>query len=215
MLQNTNTKPFLALAVSYYIDEDQYTDEYNDNVDDNERGQYVSSALLIFNLKTFRLDISQQLEVSTDYSTPSTTAFLNHTTSHNNNNNNNHRDRQMVALALASPTVADIDGNGLMDIIVPTSMGRIYVYHILNGLYLTSQDKFPIQMPYPIEKLILVEDVMGDVNLESFALDNGLNVICFNHNATILWKKSFLHRTSKKVTSLSGMVMTTLSNGHL
>ena len=97
---------------------------------------------------------------------------------------------KLGAFALSSPTIADIDGDGSAEILMGTSMGFLYVMDARN-LYV--RDNWPIQLQYAIESRVLVEDVLGDTNLEIFVADVGGNVFCLDHTGKKLWHRNLLH----------------------
>ena len=107
---------------------------------------------------------------------------------------------KLGAFALSSPTIADIDGDGSSEILMGTSMGFLYVIDARN-LYIN--DKWPIQLQYGIESRVLVEDVIGDTNLEIFVADVGGNVLCLDHNGKKIWHRNLLRssNTNQQVNS--------------
>lgn len=96
---------------------------------------------------------------------------------------------QMSAMCLASPTVADLDGNGDLEVLLGTSMGLVY---LLDARTLMKRDKWPVQMPSPVEHEVVVEDVLGDSKLEVFVSDIGGDVVCVNAMADVLWHLNWL-----------------------
>jgi hypothetical protein len=115
---------------------------------------------------------------------------------------------KLGAFALGSPTVADIDGNGDMDVLIGTSMGMVYCFH---ARHLYKIDGWPIQLEHPVESRILVEDTMGDTNLEVYVSDIGGNVYCFDTKGKILWRRDLL-KSVAKVTDLRGASPMTLGD---
>lgn len=96
---------------------------------------------------------------------------------------------QMSAMCLSSPTVADLDGNGELEVMLGTSMGFVY---LLDARTLTKRDKWPVQMPRPVEHQVVVEDVVGDTNLEAFVADIGGSIVSLSPTAEILWHHNWL-----------------------
>merc|ERR1712218_254822 len=98
-------------------------------------------------------------------------------------------DKNIGAFALSPPSVADIDGNGDEDIIMGASMGIIYCLH---ARHMCNREGWPVQIQNPIESRILLEDVLGDTNLEIFVLDTAGNIYCFNAKGEIIWRRDLI-----------------------
>jgi FG-GAP repeat len=83
----------------------RYYDKQENRADlgDNDISKYVASGIVVFNLDTKQVKWSVDLDVSTDSGT-------------------------FQAYMYSSPTVADLDGDGFLDIIVWTSYGLVYVF---------------------------------------------------------------------------------------
>jgi hypothetical protein len=96
---------------------------------------------------------------------------------------------KLGAFALSSPTVADIDGDGSAEVLMGTSMGFLYVMDARN---LFMKENWPIQLQYGIESRVLVEDVLGDTNLEIFVSDVGGNVFCLDNKGKKIWHRNLL-----------------------
>ncbi|GAX12605.1 hypothetical protein FisN_13Lh065 [Fistulifera solaris] len=96
---------------------------------------------------------------------------------------------KMGAFALGTPTVADLNGDNSMEVLIGTSMGMVYAF---DARHMFKRDHWPIQMPRPVESRILVEDVTGDTNLEVFVADIGGNVACFTSQAKLIWHRSII-----------------------
>jgi len=86
--------------------------------------------------------------------------------------------------------VADIDGDNSSEVLMGTSMGFLYVMDARN---LFVKDNWPVQLQYGIESRVLVEDVLGDTNLEIFVVDIGGNVLCLDHTGKKIWHRNLLH----------------------
>jgi hypothetical protein len=95
----------------------------------------------------------------------------------------------MGAFALSPPTIADIDADGTFDVLMGTSMGVVYAFDARN---IFSRDGFPVQMKHAVESRILVEDVIGDTNLELFVADIGGNVVCLDTKGNVLWNRDLV-----------------------
>jgi len=179
----------LFVAVSYYLDEDEYEGffsykrfENTDRGDETEvqRGMYVANALMVYNIGDyFRWGRQEQLELSGDATAPQNSTLVGSypIVSH---------EAKMGAFALSSPTIADIDGDGTYDVLMGTSLGVVYAFDARN---LFSRDGWPVQMKHAVESRILVEDVLGDTNLEMFVVDIGGNVVCLDRKGSVLWSR--------------------------
>lgn len=112
----------------------------------------------------------------------------------------------MGAFALSTPTVADIDGDGVYEVLLGTSMGFIYA---VDARHLFTKNFWPVQMPFAVESQILVEDVIGDTKLELFAADVGGNIACLSHDGKVLWSRNILRSLKKKeaLTQMSPLML--------
>mmetsp|Transcript_4506 Transcript_4506/g.11353 ORF Transcript_4506/g.11353 Transcript_4506/m.11353 type:complete len:698 (+) Transcript_4506:1017-3110(+) len=199
-LYNTNgeTELLMFVAVSYYYDEDEYEGLFSykrfsetDRGDETEvqRGMYLSNALMIYHFgDNPRWGRQEHLDLSADHSAPVNTTLVGSIELREDNS-------KLGAFALASPTAADIDGDGTMEVILGTSMGFLYVFDARN---IFDKENFPIQMPFGIEHRVLVEDVQGDTNLEMFVADVGANIMCIDHTGKKIWHRNFLQSVAKE-----------------
>lgn len=91
---------------------------------------------------------------------------------------------QFRAYAYSSPTVADLDGDGKLEIIVGTSVGFLYA--------LTHEGKtvagFPLQMG-EIQGQVSVADVNDDGELEIVAADTRGNIAAFSAKGKEMWER--------------------------
>lgn len=82
----------------------------------------------------------------------------------------------------SSPTLADLDHDGKLEVIAATSVGFVYV--------LDSAGKplpgWPVQMG-EIQAQVGVADVNGDGYLELFAADTRGSIAAFDRNGSLLW----------------------------
>ena len=180
----------LFVAVSYYLDEDEYEGFFSykrfkekDHGDETEikRGNYVGSAIMSYILgDSARWSGQTHLDLSTDWSSPSNATLLGSLQIHPDAYNHG-------AFAMSSPTIADLDGDGSVEVLLGTSMGMIYAF---NARTMAKLDNWPVQLKYPIESRILVEDVVGNTALEIFVADIAGNVVCLNFDGTHLWNRN-------------------------
>jgi hypothetical protein len=92
------------------------------------------------------------------------------------------------AWALATPIVIKLDGSDRNHIVVGTSMGLVYAL----DTHLGSKSGWPVQMRHPVEQKIVVEDVVGNTNLEVFVVDAGGDLASLNSDGAVLWARSLL-----------------------
>ncbi|GKY92953.1 hypothetical protein MPSEU_000264200 [Mayamaea pseudoterrestris] len=207
---NDEKEEFLFVPVSYYLDEDEYEgySSYqrfldSDHGDETEvnRGRYVGSALLTYIMgDNPRWSSQQHLDLSTDYSAPENVTIVDGLPEREDGT-------RMGAFALASPTVADVDGDGKLEVVIGTGMGMVYC---LDARTLSKKDNWPVQMRYPIESRIVMEDLVGDAHLELLVADVGGNIACFNYEGKRLWHRNLATSvgvTSHKVSRISPMVL--------
>ena len=180
----------LFLAVSYYLDEDEYQGyfsykrfEETDRGDETEerRGSYVASALMAYMVgEAPRWGSQNHLDLSSDFSAPENVTIVGTMPMHADTT-------RMGAFALATPTVADLDGDGSQEVLIGTSLGMVYLF---DARQLYKRDNWPVQMKGPVESRILVEDVQGDTNLEVFVSDILGNIVCLSHDANVIWQRN-------------------------
>ena len=187
--QNGELETLLFIAVSYYLDEDEYEGFFSykrfrdrDHGDETEvqRGMYLANAIMVYQYGDApRWGRQEHLDLSADHSAPINTTLVGTIPLQQDNT-------KMGAFALASPTVADLDGDGSVEVIMGTSMGLLYV---LDARNLYARDGWPVQFRRGIETRVLVEDVRDDTNLEIFVADVGGTVACLNHKGEKLWHR--------------------------
>lgn len=152
----------LILPVSYFFEPDEYkhAKEEDLQVPRDQLGNFVASALMMYSFDSRRWTTQEHLDLSTDGS-------------------DGHGRR---AFTYNTPTVADLDGDGKMEIIIGTSFGLLY---IMNE-YGIRKSGFPIQMG-EIHAQVAVADVTGNPNLELFAADMDGNVLCLDSEGETVW----------------------------
>jgi hypothetical protein len=129
-----------------------------------------------------RWSSQMHLDLSTDHTAPENVTIVGNLPMRSDTT-------QMSAMCLASPTVADLDASGDFEVLLGTSMGLVY---LLDARTLMKRFNWPVQMPRPVEHQVIVEDVMGNTNLEIFVADIAGNVVCLNPLAEVLWHKNWL-----------------------
>ncbi|KAF5841733.1 hypothetical protein DUNSADRAFT_11513 [Dunaliella salina] len=150
----------IVVAVSYFFDREYYDNPLHmQDLNKLDISKYVGSGVVAFDLRTRRLKWTQHLDLSTD-----TTTYR--------------------AYAYASPTLADINQDGKMEVVVGTSMGFLYVLdHLGKPL-----DGWPLQMA-EIQAQALVMDLNNDGEVEILAADTHGNVACFSRHGEELWMR--------------------------
>ena len=163
------------------------------------RGQYVASAILSYNFDgSGRWSAQTHLDLSTDFSAPENVTMVGEAPVQADTS-------KMGAFALASPTVADIDGDSTFEVVVGTSMGLLYVMEARN---LWKRDNWPVQFPHSIETKPIVEDVVGNTNLEIFVMDTGGNIACLSAQGEVVWNRNIVQSLgSGRLRSSSPLVL--------
>ena len=196
----------ILCAVSYYFDEDECKEDpmssssssssrtgksfgKHANADggdetEEERGRYVASAIMGYNLRWNYWSIQEVLDLSTDWSAPLGDIVSGGTASINSDAHHG-----MGAWALATPIAVKLDGDGKNHIIVGTSMGLVYA---LEAQWHGLRSGWPVQMRHPVEQKVLVEDVVGNTNLEVFVVSTGGDLVSLNADGGVLWARNLL-----------------------
>lgn len=91
---------------------------------------------------------------------------------------------KLKAYIYASPTLADIDSDGSVEIIVGTALGFIYAFD-KSG---TVKNGFPVLMGQ-IQGQVIAEDVNSDGDLELCAVDFRSNLACFDYRGKVVWQR--------------------------
>lgn len=188
----------LLCAVSFYFDEDECKDpsksvgksfgkhanEEGGDETEEQRGRYVANAIMGYNLRWKYWAVQEVLDLSTDWSAPLGDIVKGGTAPLTSNVYSG-----MGAFALASPVTANLDGGDRQHILVGTSMGLIYALEVT---FHNSRTGWPVQMRHPVEQRVVVEDVVGNTNLEVFAVDIGGDVVSLDANGEVLWARNLL-----------------------
>jgi hypothetical protein len=188
----------LLCAVSYYFDEDECKDPSKgigksfgkhanaDGGDETEeqRGRYVANAILGYNLRWKYWSVQEVMDLSTDWSAPLGDIVKGGTTPTTSN-----AYRGMGAFALASPTTVNLDASDKQHILVGTSMGLVYAMEVT---WHNNKKGWPVQMRHPVEQRVVVEDVVGNTNLEVFVVDTGGDIVSLDADGEVLWARNLL-----------------------
>ncbi|GBF89817.1 hypothetical protein Rsub_02521 [Raphidocelis subcapitata] len=150
----------IVIAVSYFYDPDYYDDPaHARELGDTDKSKYLGGGVVAFDLHTRAIKWAQHLDLTTD-----STAFKAH--------------------MFSAPTLADIDRDGKLEIIVGTSVGFVYVLDCWG----TPKRGWPIQMG-EVQGQVLAVDANGDGWLEIFAGDSLGNVALFDRSGKELWER--------------------------
>jgi len=154
----------IVLAVSYFFDPGDYAaDAHRTELAvgrDGDPAKYVASGVAVFDLHSRGLKWTQHLDLSTRYT-------------------------RYKALAYSAPTLADINGDGHLEIILGTSMGFLYVIDPKTG---DTLDGWPVQMG-DIQGQVAVADVDGDGLIEIIATDARGSVAVLKPDGKELWER--------------------------
>jgi hypothetical protein len=154
----------LVVAVSYFFDPGAYAADSGRAAaavgSGGDVANYVASGVVVYDLHTRGVKWSQHLDLSTART-------------------------RYVAHAYAPPTLADVDGDGRLEVIVGTSTGFLYVLDAAAGAAL---EGWPVQMG-DITGQPAVGDLDGDGRLEVVAGDGRGSVAAFRGSGQELWER--------------------------
>lgn len=154
----------LVVAVSYFYDPAVYAANTGRTQillgPNGDPSKYVASGVIVFDLSTRSMKWSQHLDLST-----SATRYK--------------------AMIYGSPTLADVNNDGKLEVIVGTSMGFLYVLNAMTGNVL---DGWPLQMG-DIQGQVAVADINDDGVLELLAGDARGSVVALRPDGTELWER--------------------------
>lgn len=152
--------PEMVVAVSYFFDHEYYGNSENlKELGNIDIGKYLASSIVVFDLDTKQVKWTVELDLSTD--------------------KGNYR-----AYIYSSPTVADLDGDGYMDILVGTSYGLFYVLDHHGNV----RRKFPLEMA-EIQGGVVAADINDDGKIELVTTDTHGNVAAWTVNGEEIWEK--------------------------
>jgi hypothetical protein len=166
----------IVFAVSYFFDKDHYEDPeaFSKIAPDVQLHNYVACGLVAYNLRTRAMKWQLHLDLTTDLT-------------------------KFRAFVYNSPVLADLDGDGKLEILLGTSVGFIYVVNSDGKV----RKGFPLQMG-EIQASIAVHDLNGDGQLEIIAADSRHNIAVFHSNGDNLWHRhvsGFVSRSECILTS--------------
>ncbi|KAI4331700.1 hypothetical protein MLD38_029857 [Melastoma candidum] len=150
----------MVVATSFFFDREYYDNaERKKELGDIDLSKYVAGSIVVFNLDTKQVKWTIELDVSTD------------------------APQGFQAYIYSSPTVADLDGDGNLDILIGTSFGLFYVIDHQGKV----RDKFPLEMA-DIQGSVVAADVNDDGKLELITTDSHGNVAAWTPNGLEIWE---------------------------
>ncbi|XP_065896585.1 uncharacterized protein [Dysidea avara] len=170
----------LVIPVTYYYDPYQYSDAHRLeklSLHADELVNFLSAVVMV-------MDIKQDVVLSH--------VILDTTKASSN----------QPAYLLATPTVVKLSPGTGYDIIIGSANGKLYT---LSGHDLTNRRGFPITVD-SITSQVAVHDITGDGNLNMIVGDQSGNVVCVNHDGTLLWEHEMQDpiTTSVRFADMSG-----------
>ncbi|KAK7834265.1 protein DEFECTIVE IN EXINE FORMATION 1 [Quercus suber] len=149
----------MIVAVSYFFDQEYYADsEHLKELGGIDIGKYVAADIVAINLDTKQVKWTTELDLSTDTG-------------------------DFRAYIYSSPTVADLDGDGYMDILVGTSFGLFYVLDHHGKV----REKFPLEMA-EIQGAVVAADINDDGKIELVTADTHGNVAAWTTKGEEIWE---------------------------
>lgn len=151
----------VVFSVSYYFDREQYSDPaaYEDLDVDVKINKYVAGGVAVYDLQSGKLKWHTHLDLTTD-------------------------ETMYRAYIYSSPSVADLDGDGILEVVVATSLGFIYVLEAKGEV----REGFPVTMA-EIQGQVGIADINDDGLLELVASDNRHNIAAFSSKGVELWER--------------------------
>ncbi|EFC44640.1 predicted protein [Naegleria gruberi] len=152
-------KEELIASVSYFYDREYYHQNMFELDVDIDMDKYVAGGIAVYDLSTRKIKWHAHLDMTTD-------------------------NVKQKAYIYGNPTVADIDGDGSLDVIVGTGLGWIYAYNNQGKLL----DGFPVLMG-EIQGQVIAEDINQDGYIEICAVDFNSNLVCFDGKGKEIWSQ--------------------------
>ncbi len=147
----------VVMAVSYYFDKARYAGKTNEDLG-FDPSLYVAGGIVCWDLELEMWSWSVHLDLTTDHT-------------------------RFKALIHGSPSVADLDGDGVSEVIIGTSLGLLYV---LDGDTGFVRRHFPMQF-HEIQSTVAVADIQGNSDLEIIVADMGGNLVVINAQGEVIW----------------------------
>ncbi|GAB2272986.1 Protein DEFTIVE IN EXINE FORMATION 1 [Dionaea muscipula] len=149
----------MVIAVSYFFDREYYDNpEHSKELDGIDIEKYVASSIVVFNLDTKQVKWTAPLDVSTDSG-------------------------KFRAYIYSSPTVADLDNDGKLDILVGSSFGLFYVIDHQGKV----RKNFPLEMA-EIQGAVIAADINDDGKIELVTTDVHGNVAAWTTQGKEIWE---------------------------
>ncbi|XP_020272976.1 protein DEFECTIVE IN EXINE FORMATION 1 [Asparagus officinalis] len=149
----------MIVAASYFFDREYYDNpEHLADLGGIDIEKYVSSGIVVFNLDTKQVKWTADFDLSIDSGT-------------------------FRSYIYSSPTVADLDGDGNLDILVGTSFGMFYILDHRGKV----REKFPLEMA-EIQAPVVAADINDDGKIEIITTDSHGNVAAWTARGEEIWE---------------------------
>ncbi|GAM19231.1 hypothetical protein SAMD00019534_024060 [Acytostelium subglobosum LB1] len=156
----------LIVAASYYYDHEYYADPVHNSTLDPEIDifNYAAGGIVCFNLADMTIKWQTHLDLTAD-------------------------NKMYNGYVYGSPTVADINNDGMLETIIGTNLGLVYIL---------DHNGEPLMEPINMDSIyapVIVQDVNGDGQAELIATDADGNIICFNNRGEEIWSYKIVGMT--------------------
>lgn len=150
----------IIVGVSYFFDREYYSNpDHQSKLDtDVDLSMYVAGSIVVQDIKTGKIKWTANLDLSSDKT-------------------------KLRGYVYGSPTVADLDSDGNLEIIIGTSQGFVYVFD-KNG---TPKEGFPI-IRGEVQGQVFVNDINRDGDMELCVCDFDETISCYNSKGKMLWE---------------------------
>ncbi|CAL1378871.1 unnamed protein product [Linum trigynum] len=149
----------MIVAVSYFFDHEYYDNpEHLKELGGIDIAKYVAGSIVVFNLDTKQIKWTRELDLSTDSA-------------------------DFRAYIYSTPTVADLDGDGYLDILVGTSFGLFYILDHRGNV----REKFPLEMA-EIQGGVVAADINDDGKIELVTTDTHGNIAAWTPQGVEIWE---------------------------